>query len=186
MMLTLLHLRDADRMVAYTVHEPPHSSEDRLERAETLVFVKDGFNFFAGFLTPIWLLVNRMWVVLLAYLVGIVVVTATMTAVGVSEAWAGLVQLAINIVMGFEADSLRRWSLERKGFATVGTVTGRNSTECERRFFEDWLPRQPVLRVETPSSSVASEGAGENRSQRFGASSGGGFGWWSGAKQADA
>jgi hypothetical protein len=55
--------------------------------------------------------------------------------------------LSLSGVIGFEADSIRRWSLERKGWNFVGTVVGRNAAECERRFFETWLPRQPVLRV---------------------------------------
>ncbi|MEO1281221.1 MAG: DUF2628 domain-containing protein [Pseudomonadota bacterium] len=147
MILTFLHLRDADRMVAYTVHEPPHSGGDRLDRAETLVFVKDGFNFMAALLTPIWMLVNRMWLAFGVYLAGMIGLGLLMSALGASDAWVALVQVAINILIGFEADSLKRWTLERKGWTSAGTVTGRNSTECERRFFEDWLPRQEVLRV---------------------------------------
>ncbi|MEO1206870.1 MAG: DUF2628 domain-containing protein [Pseudomonadota bacterium] len=134
-------------MVAYTVHEPPHSGGDRLDRAETLVFVKDGFNFAAALFTPIWFLFNRMWLAALIYVVGIMGISLAMAALGATNAWVMLVQVAINILIGFEADSIKRWTLERKGWTPVGTVTGRNSTECERRFFEDWLPRQDVLRV---------------------------------------
>ena len=32
------------RLVVFTVHEPPNAPADRLERAEQLVFVKDGFS----------------------------------------------------------------------------------------------------------------------------------------------
>jgi hypothetical protein len=57
----------------------------------------------------------------------------------------GLAAFALNILIGFEADTLRRWGLERRGWHTVATVTGANAAECERRFFDSWLPTQPIL-----------------------------------------
>ena len=54
--------------------------------------------------------------------------------------------LAANIVIGFEASSLQRWTLSRRDWVETGTVVGRNRAECERRFFDGWLVDQPVLR----------------------------------------
>jgi hypothetical protein len=31
----------------------------------------------------------------------------------------------------------------------LGSVTGRNAAECERRFFETWLPSQPIIAPRT-------------------------------------
>jgi hypothetical protein len=50
-----------------------------------------------------------------------------------------------------EADTLRRWSLERRGWRTLGTVSGKKTAECERRFFDAWLPAQPILAATTQS-----------------------------------
>lgn len=147
MILSLLRLGDAERMVAFTVHEPPNPAGDRLDRAETLVFVKEGFSWLAALLTPFWFLFNRMWLVLALYLGGLLLVTSAMAALGVPDLWIALFQFGLNILLGFEADSLKRWTLEQRGWQSIGTVSGRNSAECERRFFETWLPRQPVLRV---------------------------------------
>ncbi len=144
----LFRFREAERMVAYTVHEPPQPAQDRLDRAESLVFVKDGFNWLAALLTPFWLIANQMWLVLIAYLFGIIAISSGLSLIGVPPVWIALIEIAVNILIGFEADSLKRWTLDRKGWQMVGTVSGRNSSECERRFFESWLPRQPVLRVE--------------------------------------
>lgn len=130
-------------MLTYTVHEPPNPPSDRIDRAEGLVFVKDGFSWMAALFTPIWLLVYRLWWPLLGYVVltGVVL----QLAARLDSDWAGLASLALHVLIGLEADSLRRWQLDRRGWRTVGSVTGRTSEECERRFFEMWLPTQPVI-----------------------------------------
>ena len=64
---------------------------------------------------------------------------------GVDQRWVGLAGLALNLMIGFEADTLRRWALERRGWRTLGSVTGKTAAECERRFFESWLPTQPII-----------------------------------------
>jgi hypothetical protein len=52
---------------------------------------------------------------------------------------------ALNFYLGFEISSLERNNLDRKSWLTLGSVTGRNLSECERRFFETWLPDQPII-----------------------------------------
>jgi hypothetical protein len=57
----------------------------------------------------------------------------------------GLAVLALNLLIGFEADTLRRWTLARRGWRTLGAVSGKTAAECERRFFDAWLPSQPII-----------------------------------------
>ena len=130
-------------MLTYTVHEPPDAAPDRIVRAERLVFVKDGFSWAAALFTPIWLIVHRLWWPLLGYIL--------LSALGgwlgslFASGWSTLATLALHLLIGLEADTLRRWGLERRGWRTVGSVTGRSADECERRFFDMWLPAQPVI-----------------------------------------
>lgn len=128
-------------MLSYTVHEPPDSPPDRTDRAEGLVFVRDGFSWTAALFAPLWLIGHRLWWPLLGYLVlsGLLGSLATT----VDTAWTTLATIALHLLIGFEADTLRRWSLERRGWHTIGSVTGRTADECERRFFDLWLPAQP-------------------------------------------
>jgi hypothetical protein len=42
--------------------------------------------------------------------------------------------------------------LEQTGWQTLGVVTGKSIAECERRFFESWLPAQPILSTGEPGS----------------------------------
>jgi hypothetical protein len=126
-------------VVIYTVHEPPNAAADRLESAEQLVFVKDGFSWFAAALPPIWLLMKRMWLEFALYLGGTGLLVWGMTAAGAPNT-ANVILLIVQIVFGFEAGALYSAALERRGWRLVGTVAGRNSEDCERRFLEVWLP----------------------------------------------
>jgi len=64
---------------------------------------------------------------------------------GVDQRWVGLAGWALALMIVFEGDTLRRWALERRGWRTLGSVTGKTAAECERRFFETWLPTQPII-----------------------------------------
>jgi hypothetical protein len=138
-------------MNVYTVYEPPVPPADRFDRAESLVFVKEGFTWVAAALTPLWLIFNRMWLVLAAYLAGTVAVQLALFSANASEGAASLVMTAAHLIIGLEADALRRWTLERNGWRMIGSVTGRNWADCERRFFSAWLPGEPYIRADALS-----------------------------------
>jgi hypothetical protein len=135
-------------MNVYTVHEPPDPPADRLDRADAHVFVKDGFTWAAAVLTPFWLLANRMWLVLVGYLVGMTALQFGLTWIGAGQQFKTLLMIAVHVLIGFEADTLKRWTLDRKGWRMVGSVAGRNWSDCERRFFEAWLPGEPYIRAD--------------------------------------
>ena len=51
-------------MPVYTVHAPSPGGAD-LRATDKFVFVRDGFHFWAMVFGPVWLLWNRLWLVLL-------------------------------------------------------------------------------------------------------------------------
>jgi hypothetical protein len=132
-------------MQSYTVHEPPGGPADRVERAERLVFVKDGFSFVAMLFTPFWMLANRLWLALLVYIVALVGLELVVWASGMGQQAAGWIMVALHVLVGFESDAIRRWSLARRGYKLIGSVTGRSWDECERRFLTAWLAAQPFV-----------------------------------------
>jgi hypothetical protein len=132
-------------MLTCTVHEAPDPPADRIDRAEQLAFVRDGFSWTAALFTPIWLMAHRLWWPLLAYVGAAGAIELVRQYELVDPVWPTLATLALGLLFGFEADTLRRWGLGRRGWVTVGSVTGRNAENCERRFFDMWLPTQPVL-----------------------------------------
>lgn len=132
-------------MKVFTVHEQVSPAADRVDRAEHLTFVSDGFHWNAALFAPFVLLGNRLWIGLATYVVALAAVCTLLAALGASSEWIALAVIALHIVVGFEYSELQRASLEAKGWSTVGTVVGRTRNECERRFFENWLRSQPMI-----------------------------------------
>src|SRR5262245_8186371 len=116
-------------MLTFTVHEPPSPPADRIDRAESLVFIKDGFSWIAALFAPIWLIAYRLWWPLLGYVVLMAGFGLVKRMTGVDQQWVGLAGLALNLMIGFEADTLRRWALERRGWRMLGSVTGKTAAE---------------------------------------------------------
>ena len=140
-------------MRVYTIHEKPDPPADRTDRAEALRFVREGFSWTAALFAPLWMLLKGLWLALVLYIAVVVLLTVGMKAAGISSEMSTVVMLALNVLVGFEADTIERWTLARRGWQTVATISGRDAVECERRFFDAWLPSQPMLRPETLSSS---------------------------------
>ena len=126
-------------MKVYTVHEPRKLTGDSVRDAERFVFVRDGFHFWAFLLGPLWMLWHRMWLVLLGYAVVTVAIQAGLWALGASGAARVAVGLLIALLVGFEAATLRRWTLRKR--VNVGVVVGRDREDAERRFFDAWIAR---------------------------------------------
>jgi hypothetical protein len=132
-------------VVTYTVHEPPAPEADRVDRGTELEFVKDGFSWLTAICPPLGFLANGLWLIAVAYLVVAGALGWALTALKVDSQWTGLLFLMINIYLGLEVSTFKRWMLEQTGWQTLGVVTGKSIEECERRFFEKWLPGQPII-----------------------------------------
>lgn len=130
-------------MAVYTVHEPPPRNGTVAPDPERFMFVRDGFNFWAFLLTPLWLIWHRLWLVLLIYLVVTVGIAQAIHYAGVGAAERLLVMTLISFLIGLEASTLRRFTLARRGWRNVGLVSGTNMEAAERRFFNDWAAAGP-------------------------------------------
>ncbi len=130
-------------MSVYTVHEPPQRGADALADAERFVFVRDGFYWWAFLLTPFWMLRHRLWQVLVIYLVVIACLDTALRLVGASSLVITCVGVLISLLAGFEAGTLRRFTLRRRGWRNLGIVGGDDLEDAERRFFDIWLDESP-------------------------------------------
>lgn len=130
-------------MSVYTVHEPPPRAGYSLPDPQRFVFVRDGFYFWAFLLTPLWMIRHRLWLVLVLYLVVSIGAEMALRVLGASAFMAGFVGIAISLLVGLEAGTLRRWTLKRRGWRNVGVVSGDKLEEAELRFF-DFLGAQWV------------------------------------------
>ena len=127
-------------MIIFTVHEPQHPAQGIEERAGDLVFVKEGFTLWGFIFGPLWLLYNRAWLAFLITLGVMAILTALLNGAGLGYQTPLIVDLLVSFIIGFEGNDILRWTLERKRYSFLATVTGRNRLECERRFFDAWLP----------------------------------------------
>lgn len=141
-------------MVVFNVFEPPSRAGDVLDRAERLVFVRDGFHWWAAIIPALWLLVKGLWLELIAFLVGAGALAWLLEALGMTPGIETMVFVIIQIVIGFEASQIYASALKRRGWREAGTVTGRDLEECERRFLDDWLAQQPE-----PGAPINGDGA---------------------------
>lgn len=143
-------------MQTYTVHEPANTGADRIDRATDLRFVKDGFSWSTAVFPPLGFAMSQLWVPLIVYLIGVGAAVSALAALGLSERWISVLVMALQIFLAFEHSTLQRWMLERSGWTMLGTVSGKSLAECERRFFESWLPSQPMIATGSiaPANSV--------------------------------
>lgn len=145
MISLLLRARDMSYMAVYTVHEPPVPAADRIDRAESLEFIREGFSWGAALVPPVWLISQGAWMAASLYLAAAVALCWGLTSLGAHPDWIALSLLAFNVLVGFEAPALQRWALELEGWTELGSVSGRTREDCERRFFDLWLQGKPVI-----------------------------------------
>ncbi|HEY6023124.1 MAG TPA: DUF2628 domain-containing protein [Pseudolabrys sp.] len=131
-------------MPTYTVHAPPLRQGETMSAPERFAFVRDGFHAWAFLLAPLWLLMHRLWLALFIYVVGYGLLGAGLAFMRVPTTVHVLVAMMLALLIGFEAASIWRWTLTRRGWATLGFVVGEDAEMAERRFFAEWAQRAPA------------------------------------------
>lgn len=126
-------------MPVFTVHEPPRRAASAAVDPQRIVFVRDGFHFWAFIAAWLWMLCHRMWLVLVLYLVVSTAIVGALRYAGVGDGGLVIVGLLIALLVGIEASTLRRFTLARRGWKNVGIVSGEDREDAERRFFDAWL-----------------------------------------------
>lgn len=136
-------------MPTYTVHAPPPKKGETASAPERFRFVRDGFHFWAFLLTPVWLLVNRLWLALITYVVLYALLEVGLVLVRAPSNVQLVVSVLIALLVGFEASSIQRWTWSRRGWKQLGFVVAEDAEIAERRFFAEWAKR-PAPAPEAP------------------------------------
>ena len=139
-------------MAVYTVHQPPVKKYEASPDPEQFAFVRDGFSFWAFLLGPLWMLRHRMWLGVIGYIGAVVVLALALRAIGASSSAKFLAVLLLAILIGMEAGTLRRFTLGRRKWKSVGLIVGDNREAAERRFYDSWAKGE-TLPASPPSSS---------------------------------
>lgn len=123
-------------MPVYTVHAPTANGDDL--RADRVAFVRDGFHIWAMVAGPVWLLWHRLWLALAGWLIVAGALEVALLRLGIGRISMFLVDAVVALLMGFEAASLRRWTLSRGNWRQLDVVVADDEEAAERRFFERW------------------------------------------------
>ena len=120
-------------MAVYTVHLD-QSDEESAMALDWVILVADRFNGWAFSFGPFWLACAGLWLPLGAWLLCFTAISITAYLVDLPAVAVVIAYWASALLLGLEANSLRRGRLERIGYACVDVTSGRNREEAERRF----------------------------------------------------
>ena len=122
----------------YTVHmHPAHKHPE--EKAE---FIEDGFSFLAFLLGGFWLLYHRLWLASFVFIVVSVSIRMASNADIITSISAEIAMLSLQLLIGLEAQNLRRTKLRAKGYKEMATITAEGHMQAARRFFAYHLNEQ--------------------------------------------
>jgi len=145
-------------MSIYTVHVPPAGAQTSPPDPERFVFVRDGFSFWAFLLGPLWMLWHRLWLVFTGYLVLVILLAAGLHLIGASASVKFAAGALLALLVGFEAATLRRFTLARRRWKDAGIVVGDDVESAERRFFDAWNSHAPHAGASPVTVAPASRG----------------------------
>jgi hypothetical protein len=133
-------------MRSFTIHAPPPAPQTRTSVPSTMpataarekapaprgpVLVPEGFSILAALVPPLWFLAHRLWLVLALY-----VALAVLMAFLLPGPVLPFASLAAQLLVGFEAQNLRRWTLARHGLPVVGVVMAHDAEAALLRAFD--------------------------------------------------
>lgn len=142
-------------MVTYTLHVPEGAGPgdpDGLEKAE---LIKDGFSWGAFIFTFLWFFANRLWIAGLGALIVLIAFTALLNVLDVQPLAATVAQLLLGILIGLEANSLKRWTYARRGRPAVAVVSAEDYEAAEEKAIAQWLAGSPVPQPRPAASERA-------------------------------
>jgi hypothetical protein len=131
-------------MPVYTVHAPMTGNAG-IAAPDRFAFVRDGFYVWAALLGVVWLAWHRLWLALIGWIVLMAVIDVAMMRLGVGPTAIFLVDVVLALLLGFEAASLRRWTLSRRNWRQLDIVVADDEEQAERRFFDRWTAKQRNL-----------------------------------------
>lgn len=119
-------------MKIYTVHlDAKHP-----QAIDKAVFMKEGFSFYAFLFHFFWLLYHRVWVKGgIVFAVFLLFSVLEMRGI-IPPEHSAILQLGLQVYVGFLASDWRRRALEKTGYSFAGVSSGRDEIDAQQRFFD--------------------------------------------------
>jgi hypothetical protein len=126
-------------MKTYTLHIPADAAPGDPRALERAILVKDGFSWGAFIFSFLWFFAHRLWLAGLMVLVAAAALGALLQWLRVGPAATFLAAFLLALLIGLEANSLRRWTLARRRRPAIDAVGARDLEEAETKSFARWL-----------------------------------------------
>jgi Protein of unknown function (DUF2628) len=130
-------------MALYSVHIRGDAPRSVAEAA----FVRQTFSWKAFFFGPLWLLRHRLWAGLALWAAGYSILIAASPAI-VSASACLFIALALQILLGLEANRLREAKLAQHGYRLVEIIAAPARDEAEIAFYRQFeTPDEPLADI---------------------------------------
>lgn len=116
----------------FNVYEKPEAADP----ADRMLLLREGFSYWAFLFGIFWLLMHRMWRVAVLFFAAQVVTASVGEILGFSQVSLGLLQLWLQVMLGFHAYELRGATLVRCGYRLAGVLVAESEMHAERRYHE--------------------------------------------------
>lgn len=141
-------------MASFVVLEPEGLNEKI--QAETTVFIRDGFAFFALIVPFFWLLSKRLWLEAFVVLGATIAIGSAANTPQFAPAVPFLIFL-ISVLVALEGNHWRIAKLRRRGFVEKAVIEADDIGEAEIRYFVDHVDlRSPGKETTASARSVKS------------------------------
>lgn len=143
-------------MKTYTLHLAADAAPGDPAALERAVLVKDGFSWGAFLFSFLWFFLHRLWLAGLIVLVAVFTLGALAQGLRLGGAATFWAEFLLAVLVGLEANSLRRWTLARRRRPAVDVVTANDREEAETKAFARWLgPAQAAPGAAAARSAAA-------------------------------
>lgn len=122
-------------MKIYTVHVRPGEPQAPTKP----IFVREGFNWMAFFLTFLWAGYHRLWLPMLAILAFNGLCVALQEHHILSASSTAMLLFGLQLVVGFHGNDWLRARLARRGYIITDISSGDNLLRAQQRYFERYL-----------------------------------------------
>jgi len=141
-------------MTTYTLHLPRDARPGDPAALEEAEIVRDAFSWGAFLFTFLWFFAHRLWLAGLAVLVLVFAFGTLLQVLNVHDGASTLAMLLLQALIGLEANSLRRWTLSRRGLHLTDAVAADDQDEAEAKAFARWLAQRPApIPARNPASA---------------------------------
>lgn len=119
---------------------------------EKIVAIREGFNWLAFLLFPIWAIFNRLWLLLSVFLLAAIVLVRVVELFPNGDIVGLAVYSSVFVALGLTANDIKRYRLSRMGFKERDVLFAENKNSAVFRY---------ISNVNSPSIS-------ENKNQASG------------------